>query len=432
MLRTHYSSEITEKLDGKKVVVAGWVRTVRDIGKTKFLILADSYGEIQVTVKKGEVSDKILEKLKSLSREDVVSVSGLVKSNKAAPGSREIIPGDINILAKSDVPLPLETDPRIKSNLDTRLDYRFLDMRKPDVRAVFRIKDVIQRSFVKYLEEQGFVLMNTPVIVAAATEGGTNLFPISYFEKEAFLGQSPQLYKQMLMASGFDKVAIVAPVFRAEDHDTTRHLNETIQMDIEAGFVENEQDVLKYMQGVVHFIYSEVKKHCENELAVLNRDLKMPKLPIKQLTYDEALKLVQKEGIKMEWGDDFTPEAERILSKHFNPVITTKWPTKLRAFYSMPEPGNEKICRAYDMVIDGLEVCSGAQRVHNYKQLVQIMKKRGMNPGNFEFYLNAFRYGMPPHAGWSFGLDRLTLVITGKSNIRECVLFPRDRTRLTP
>ena len=185
-------------------------------------------------------------------------------------------------------------------------------MRKPDVRAVFRIKDVIQRAFVRYLEGNGFVLLNTPVIVAAATEGGTNLFPISYFEKEAFLGQSPQLYKQMMMASGFDKVAIVVPVFRAEEHDTTRHLNETIQMDIEVAFVESEQDVLKYMQEVVQFIYKEVNKECKNELKILNRELKIPKLPIKQLTYDEALKLVRKDGIKMEWGDDFTPEAETV------------------------------------------------------------------------------------------------------------------------
>ena len=431
MLRTHYSSEVTEKLDGKNVVVSGWVRTLRDIGKTKFLIIADMSGEIQITAKKGEVSDKIFEKMKALSREDVVSVSGLVKKNNAAPGKREVTPKDIKILAKAETPLPLETDPRIKSNLDTRLDFRFLDMRKPEVRAVFRIKDVIQRSFVRYLETQGFVLLNTPVIVAAATEGGTNLFPISYFEKEAFLGQSPQLYKQMMMASGFDKVAIVIPVFRAEDHDTSFHLNETTQMDIEVAFVEDEQDVLNYMGGVVNYIYKQVKKECEGELELLKRKLIIPRLPVKQLTYDEALKIVNKE-IKLEWGEDFTPEAQRLLNKKFNPLITTKWPTKLRAFYSMPEPGNEKICRAYDMIIDGVEVCSGAQRVHDYKQLVKIMEKKGMNPDNFEFYLNAFRYGMPPHAGWSFGLERLTMAIAGKSNIRECMLFPRDRNRLTP
>ena len=269
MLRTHYSNEITSDLDGKAVVIAGWVRTVRDIGKTKFLIVSDRFGEIQVTVKEQDVSDKILKTIKNLDREDVIFVSGTVKKNKTAPKEREIVPEKIKLLAKAETPLPLETDPRIKSNLDTRLDYRFLDMRKPETRAIFRIKDVIQRSFVRYFEEQGFVLFNTPVIVAAATEGGTNLFPISYFEHEAFLGQSPQLYKQMLMASGFDKVAIIVPVFRAEEHDTTRHLNETVQMDIETAFVENEQDVLNYMGGVVNYIYQQVKNECKEELKLL-------------------------------------------------------------------------------------------------------------------------------------------------------------------
>jgi len=430
MFRTHYSSEVTEKLEGKKVAIAGWIRSVRDMGKMKFLIISDQSGEIQVTVKKGETDDKIVDKIKKLGREDVVSFSGIVKKNSAAPGSRELMPKSMKILAKAETPLPLETDPRIKSNLDTRLDFRFLDMRKPDVRAIFRIKDVIQRSFVSYMENQGFVLLNTPVIVAAATEGGTNLFPISYFDKEAFLGQSPQLYKQMMMASGFDKVMILLPVFRAEEHDTSFHLNETTQLDIEAAFVENEQDVLKYMSDVVCFIYKQVSKECKEELKLLGRELKVPK-EIRQMTYDEALKIVKKK-IDMEWGEDFTPEAQRLLNKKYNPLITTKWPTKLRAFYSMPEPGNDKICRAYDMIIDGLEVCSGAQRIHDYEELVKQMRKRGMNPDNFEFYLNAFRYGMPPHAGWSFGLERLTMAIAGMSNIRECMLFPRDRKRLTP
>ena len=429
MLRTHYSNEITEKMDKKKVTVAGWTRIVREHGSLKFLILADRFGSVQITAKKGETDDKLLKQITSLDKEDVITVSGTVKKNKQAPGSVEIMPDKIYVLNKSKTPLPL--DFKVKANLDTRLDYRFLDMRKPEVRAIFRIKDVIQRSFVRYLENEGFVLMNSPVIVAAATEGGTNLFPISYFDKEAFLGQSPQLYKQMLMASGLDKVAIVIPVFRAEEHDTSQHLNETTQMDIETAFVKDEQDVLKYMSEVVTFIYKQVAKECNEELKLLDRKLEIPK-QVKQLTYDEALKIVQKAGIKQEWGEDFTPEAQRVLNKKFNPLITTKWPTDIRAFYSMPEPKNEKICRAYDMIIDGIEVCSGAQRIHKYDELVKQMKKRNMNPDNFEFYLNAFRYGMPPHAGWSFGLERLTMVIAGIKNIRECMLFPRDRKRLTP
>lgn len=426
-----YSNELV-KMCGKNVNVAGWVRTIRDIGKTKFLILADRSGTIQITAKKNEVSDEILKIISSLGREDVISVFGNVKKCEQAPKGIEIIPNTIELLAKAEVPLPLETDPKIKSNLDTRLDYRFLDLRKPENKAIFRIKDVIQRSFVKYLEGQGFILVNTPVIVAAATEGGTNLFPISYFEREAFLGQSPQLYKQMLMASGLDKVAIVVPVFRAEEHDTSFHLNESIQMDIEMAFVEDEEDVLKYMEGVVNYIYKKVKEDCDEELKLLNRNLVVPKLPVKRLTYDEAIEIAKKDKIKIKWGEDLTPEAQRAICKRFDPVIIKKWPTDVRAFYAMPEPGNRKICRGYDMLIDGIEICSGAQRIHNYKELVEEMKRRKMNPENFKFYLDAFRYGMPSHAGWSFGLERLTMIITGLKNIRECVLFPRDRKRLAP
>ncbi len=428
MLRTHYSSQITEKDDGKKAVVAGWVRSIRDIGKAKFIILADRYGEIQIIAKKGEISDALLKQIDGLVKESVVSVEGNVKKNEQAHGGREIVPERITILNKSEPVLPL--DLKMKSQLDTRLDYRFLDLRQPQVRAIFRIKDVIQRSFVRYLEENDFMLVNTPAIVAAATEGGTDLFPISYFDKEAFLSQSPQLYKQMLMASGLDKVIIVAPVFRAEEHDTSYHLNETTQMDIEVAFVKDEQGALNYLQGAIHFIYSQVAKHCSAELALLGRKLTVPEGQIKQLTYDEALQILKKDKINIKWGDDLTPEAQRAISKHHDPVLVTKWPTDVRAFYAMPEPDGR--CRAYDLLIDGIEIASGAQRIHEHDKLVREMQRRKMNPKNFEFYLNAFRYGMPPHAGWSIGLERLTMVICGQKNIRECALFPRDRKRLTP
>ncbi|MFH0832732.1 MAG: aspartate--tRNA(Asn) ligase [Candidatus Aenigmatarchaeota archaeon] len=426
-----YSNEL-QGMDGKKVTIAGWLRTIRDIGKTKFLIVADRFGSVQIVVKKGEVSDDVEKKVSPLNREDVLSVSGIAKASKQAPNGIEIFPEGIEILAKAETPLPIETDERIKSNLDTRLDYRFLDLRKPENRAVFRIKDVIQRNFVRYLEEHGFILVNTPVIVAAATEGGTDLFPISYFEKEAFLGQSPQLYKQILMASGLDKVAIIVPVFRAEEHDTSFHLNESIQMDIETAFVKDEEDALRYLDGVIGFIYKKVKEECKEELELLNKDLVVPELPIKRLTYDEAIAIAEKEKIKIKWGEDLTPEAQRAICKHHNPVIIKKWPTDVRAFYAMPEPGNRKICRGYDLLIDGVEVCSGAQRIHDYKELVDEMKRRKMNPKNFKFYLDAFRYGMPPHAGWSIGLERITMIMTGLKNIREVVLFPRDKKRLSP
>lgn len=432
MLRTHYSSQISKGLDSEDVTIAGWVEKKRDLGKVSFLIIRDRDGEMQVTLKKDVVDEKLFSLLSEIPRESVVSVQGKVVKNASAPNEWEIIPKSITILSKAEVPLPLETDPKIKSELETRLNYRFLDLRKKENAAIFRIKDVIHRSFVRYLEHEGFVLAHVPSIVAASTEGGANLFPISYFENEAFLSQSPQLYKQMLMASGLDKVIITTPAFRAEEHNTTRHLNEVTQLDIELAFVESEEDALKYAEGVFEYIIKEVKRHCQHQLNALNRDLDVPKLPLKRLTYDECLELLKQDGIRIKWGSDITPEAEKALCKHFDPVIITKWPTDARAFYSMTEPGNEKICRAYDILYEGLEVLSGAQRQHDYALLVKEMQRRKMNPKNFTFYLDAFKYGMPPHAGWSFGLERLTMLICGLKNIREAQLWPRDRTRLAP
>ncbi len=429
MLRTHYSSDITAKHDGKKVRVAGWLRSKRDMGKMLFLILHDAKGEIQITLKKDEAKS-IFDKAKKLGNEDVIVVSGLVKKNSSAPDGREIVPDKIELLNKAKTPLPL--DIKGHADLDTRLDHRYLDIRKPHVRAIFRIKDVIQKSFINYFDEHGFLAIHPPTIVAAATESGAALFPISYFDKEAFLAQSPQLYKQIIMASGIDKVYIVMPVFRAEEHDTTRHLNEVVQMDIELAFVEDEEDALRHIENVIAYICKRVNEECEKELKILKIDLKVPKVPFKRITYDEALKLLEKDKIKIKWGDDLPPEGERLLCKHSDPVIIKKWPTDIRAFYSMPEPGSENICRAYDLLYKGMEISSGAQRIHKEDVLIKQLKKRKMNPKDFEFYIEAFRHGMPPHAGWSIGLERLTMAICELKNVREASLYPRTRTRLVP
>lgn len=430
-MRSHYTADISKNDDGRKVTIAGWVRKVRDLGGLKFVTVYDRKGEVQIVVKK-DSPEQVIHSVNGLSRESAVRVEGKVEKNPKAPEGFEINPTHFEIVAKAESPLPLETDPNIKSELDTRLDNRELDLRKRENAAIFAIKDVIFRSFIEYLEKEGFTLMHTPNIIAAATEGGTNLFPISYFENEAFLVQSPQLYKQILMASTFDKVMIISPAFRAEEHNTTRHLNEVIQMDIETAFINDEEGALVYAEGVINYIYKQVREKCAEHLKALNRELTVPQIPFKRMTYTECLEFLDKHGVHIEWGEDLTPEGEKTLGKHYPFLIVTKWPTKVRAFYSRPEPGNEKICRAYDMLIDGMEAMSGAQRIHNHDELVAQMRKRGMNPDNFKFYLDAFKYGMPPHAGWSFGLERLTMLICGLKNIREATLWPRDRTRLTP
>jgi aspartyl-tRNA synthetase len=431
--RTHYSREISKDMDGKEVIVMGWCREVRDIGKLKFVKLADREGFIQITAKEGNVKPNVIEKIEELGREDVVAVKGTVKLNKEAPNQVEIIPIDIKVLNISEKPLPLELETKkTPADLTTRLDARILDLRKHDVASIFKISEVMKRSFFDFFESQGFIDVNTPLIVGAAAEGGANLFRVFYFDREAYLNQSPQLYKQMLLASGFDKVSIVGHVFRAEPHETVRHINEIIQMDIEEAFIENEEDVLKYFDGYFNFFIEELKKRCKPQFEILKKEIPNVKTPIDRVTYDESIKLLNKNGVKLKWGEDFTPEAEKKLCEFHNPVIVTRWPSVVKPFYAMKEPSNPKYSRGFDVLFNGTEISSGAQREHRYDELVKNMKEKNLNPKDFKFYLEAFRFGMPPHGGWSIGLERLTMTLLNLKNIREAVLFPRTRERLFP
>ncbi|VVB52570.1 Aspartate--tRNA(Asp) ligase [uncultured archaeon] len=432
-LRTHYSSAVTEALDGQTITLAGWAHEIRDLGKLKFLVLRDREGRVQVTAKEGVADSLVIDSLKGVSRESVVVVVGNVVKNAKAPGGVEVVPSKITVIASAQSPLPLDVTGKVDADLDTRINNRFMDVRKPEVMAVFRIRAKVQEAFREFFLKKKFIEINPPSIIAAASEGGTNLFALTYFEKEAYLCQSPQLYKQMILAGGFDKVFMTVPVFRAESHNTTKHLNEIYQMDIEKAFIRDEEGVLEELEGVTYHIIKKVVEECPQELKALNRNLEVPKLPLPRVTYDECLEILNKKGMKMPWGEDLSSEACHLLKDEFTgPYIIKAWPTKVRAFYSRPYDDDPERCGAFDLMLGDLELCSGAQRIHDHDQLVAALKKRGLNPANFEFYLSAFKYGMPPHGGWSIGSERITQVLTGVPNIRETVLWPRDRTRLTP
>jgi len=432
-MRTHYSNEVSASLDGKAVKLAGWVHEVRDLGKLKFLVLRDKGGFIQVCAKEGVTEHGVLEAIKSLSRESVIAVDGIVKVSPKAPGGVEVNPTKVETVAVSRSPLPMDVTGKVEADLDTRLNNRFMDVRKPEVQAVFRIRAKVQEAYREYFTGRGFTEINPPSIIAAASEGGTNLFPITYFEMEAFLCQSPQLYKQMMMSTGLDKVYITMPVFRAEPHNTPRHLNEIYMLDAEMAFIKDEGDVMDELECVLHHILKRVVAECPRELALLKRNVEVPKLPLKRVTYDEVLGMLEENGIKLHWGDDIPPEGERKLHELINaPYFITRWPTKIRAFYSRPIDGKPEVCGAFDLDYMGLELSSGAQRIHDHDQLVQALLDRGLDPENFEFYLKAFRYGMPPHGGFGLGVERIVTSICGLNNVRECVLWPRDRTRIQP
>lgn len=432
-MRSHYTAELSTRFSGEKVSVSGWVHEIRDLGKLKFLILRDRYGKVQVTAKKETTDKKVLEVIDSISRESVVEVEGTVKEDVKAPGGFEIIPEEITVIAQSNSPLPLDVTGKVSADLDTRLNNRYMDVRKPEVAAIFMIRAKIQEAFREYFTKKDFIEINPPSIIAAASEGGTDLFAITYFEREAYLAQSPQLYKQIMMASGLDKVFITMPIFRAELHNTTKHLNEVFMLDAELAYIKDEEDVMKHLEGVTHNMYQKVADECKDELSALGRELSTPKLPFKRVTYDDALTILSGKGVNLKWGDDLSTEAQKALAEEFTePYFITRWPTEIRAFYSRPFDEDSTRCGAFDLMDGDIELSSGAQRIHEHDLLVEALKKKGLNPANFEFYLKAFQYGMPPHGGFGMGAERLTEALTGVANIRECVLFPRDRTRLTP
>ncbi len=427
-----YTSEITPEMHGQEVVLLGWAHEIRDLGGVVFLLVRDREGIVQVTLVKKLVDSALFKKVRELTRESVVMVKGRVKEEAKAPGGFEILPVEMEIISKAASPLPLDPTEKVPAELDTRLDSRYMDLRRPRVQAIFKLKSKLLQATREFLLNQGFIEVHTPKIVAAATEGGTALFPISYFEREAFLSQSPQLYKQILMATGFDKVFEIAPAFRAEEHNTTRHLNEFLSIDVEVAFA-NDEEVMEVLERVIHYQYEQIAKHCQKELAQIEVEIEVPKLPFPRISYDQALEIVRKKGVEIKWGEDLSTEAEKATGEEISGFyFITDFPAEIKPFYVMPHQDNPKLSHSFDLLYKGREMTSGAQRVHKYELLKQRLIEKGLDPERFEFYLNAFKYGMPPHAGWAIGVERLVSAIAGVENIREAVLFPRDRRRIIP
>jgi aspartyl-tRNA synthetase len=414
--------------------ICGWVHEVRDLGGLAFFLIRDRTGIIQVTIPKKRASDAVLAAAKQVSRESVVRVAGMVKAIDKAPGGRELIPDLFEIISLADSPLPLDVVEKVPADLDTRLDARFLDSRRPRVAAVFQIRSAAMHAINQYLHQGGFINITTPKIVAAATEGGTELFPIAYFDKEAFLNQSPQLYKQMMMAAGFEKVFEIGPIFRAEEHNTTKHLNEATSIDIEVSYADH-LEVMRILEELIVKIYEYVSTTCVDQLANLEiNDFVIPNAPFARLPYGEAIEIAKKKiEDPIKYGDDISPAAERAIGAEMGGhYFIVDWPSEIRPYYAMPYKDDPTICKAFDLMHPRMELSSGAQRVHQHDLLVEQIKKKGLNPESFEFYLRPFRYGMPPHSGWGLGADRLIMTMLGLSNVREAVLFPRDMHRLVP
>jgi len=412
---------------GESVLLNGWVQDIRDLAKLKFLMLRDCSGMIQCIVKDKEVLNKISE----LTLESVVEIKGKVKeANIKADISRkdvEIEVTDLEILNKAER-LPIQVAEKASdANLSTRLDYRFLDLHRREIQAIFKVESTIMQAFREFMVKEGAVEGAFPSLISSSSEGGTELFSAKYFEKKAFLSQSCQLYKQMLACS-MEKVFTIFTVWRAEKHNTPRHLNEARQLDFEMAFAD-EFVVMEVMERCVQFIIKKVLELNKSELDLLKVDLKVPK--VKYMTFAEAIELLKKHKIKAE-KHDLTPDAEKKLGELYPDTIVfvNDWPLEGKPFYIMPKGKDSSA--GFDAIYQGTEISSGGQRVHLPELLEKRLKAKDLNPKDFKAYIDSFRYGAPPHAGWGIGLERLTMLILGIPNIREVTLFPRDRDRLTP
>ena len=428
MLLTRRCGELSEADDGTEQTLCGWLQETRNLGGIAFLQLRDSTGVAQLTLPKKKVGEGNFKAWTTIARESTLCVTGTVKANQEAPNGLELVPTELEVLNAAATPLPLGVVDRIESEIETRLNARSLDLRRPEVAAFFRIRAAISGAVHDHLRREGFLEVQTPKIIASATEGGTALFPVQYFDREAYLAQSPQLYKQVLMSGGLDRVYEVGPAFRAEEHNTPRHLNEFISIDIEMSWADDD-DVMGVMERLVASCAEAVTQEAE-ALAALEMAPLEVELPLPRITYDKAVEIASAKA-DIAWGDDLSMEATRAIAEQYGGFyFITKWPLSLKPFYIQAE--GEKHSKGFDFMFREVEMTSGGQRVHDVALLEQRLREQGLDPKEFGHYLEPFRYGMPPHGGWGLGLDRLAMVFSGAQNVRECVLFPRDRNRLTP
>jgi aspartyl-tRNA synthetase len=429
--RTHYSADVRPELDGQEVTLFGWVQEIRDLGGIRFIILQDREGTVQITVPRKKVSVEVLSKADALQKRYSVGVKGIVKKTEMTPRGVEVIPKEIKIFSTASPQLPIDITGKVPAKLEVRLDARALDLCREENVAIFKIQHTAVEAIRDFLFERGFIEVHTPRIIASATEGGAALFPVDYFERKAFLAQSPQLYKEQLVMS-LEKVFEVGPFFRAEESHTRRHLSEFVSIDIEQAFATAE-DVMQLLEQLMQHACKTVNEKCQKELALLGYRLEIPEIPFKRLTYDMILEDLKREGIEIPWGEDIPTPAFRTLGKiHPYFYFITDWPTSSKAFYIKPKDDNPELCEGFDLMWRWIELASGGTRISSKELLIKRLQEKGLNPESFKYHLQAFDYGMPPHAGWAIGLERLTMMLTGRRNIREVTLYPRDKFRLTP
>ena len=420
--------------EGTTIILEGAVHSIRDMGEIAFVILRKREGLIQTVWEEGKTDMELSE----IREGDYIHVTGQIKDEERAPHGKEVRLSTIRHLSHVSCPLPLPIDKwKLNTSLEAKLDRRSLSLRNIRERARFRIQEGIVRGFRDFLYEQGFTEIHTPKIGAKGAEGGANMFRMDYFHRPAGLAQSPQFYKQM-MVGVFDRVFETAPVFRAEKHNTKRHLNEYTSLDFEMGYIDGFEDIMAMETGFLQYMVDLLKKDYEKELKILGVTLpNVDKIPT--VRFDEAKrKVAEKYGRKIRNPYDLEPEEEALIGQYFKEecdadfVFVTHYPSKKRPFYAMDDPADPTFTLSFDLLYHGLEITTGGQRIHDYNMLLEKIEKRGMTTEGMEQYMDTFKHGMPPHGGLGIGLERLTMKLIGEDNVRETTLFPRDMSRLEP
>ncbi len=412
---------------GVEITVSGWVHRIRDLGKVSFVLLRDRTGIVQL----------VFDSKPEVTLESVIRATGTAAENAKAPGGVEIRVSTMEVLsaAAPDLPIQINQDPA-KLSLEAVLDNRMISVRNPQILSIFRIQSTILGEFAGYLRSQGFSEIKTSKLIGTGTEGGTGLFAVDYFDTKVYLTQSPQLYKQAMIASGLERVFEIGTAYRAEKHDTPRHINEFVSMDVEMAFIESEQELMDLEAGILEAVFSGIRRSNASDLAAWKASVPeegaCARIP--RVAHDEALSIVSAETGKKVY--EVTPEVERTLcewalkSAGIEAVFVHSYPRKSRPFYTFPADNNKT--RAFDLLFRGLEITSGGMRINEYAPLVENAKAFGLDPAGLSDYLSIFKYGCPPHGGFAIGLERLTQKILGLSNVKEAVLFPRDRKRVRP
>ena len=414
------------KNPGQKIQICGWVHRIRDLGGVRFIILRDRSGQMQM------VSDSEF----SLPVESVIKASGKVVENPKAPCGTELILESYDILSRADTNLPVPVNQNIDSlGLDIILDHRMISLRNPKILSIFRVQATCVQAFADFFRIRDFTEIKTSKIISGGSEGGTNLFPMDYFGKPAYMAQSPQLYKQTMISAGFERVFEIGHAYRAEKHETPRHINEYVSLDIEMAFIESEQPLMQIQRELMAYLIEEVMKKNQDDLRVWNADLPDPDLCAKApvVAHDKARDIVRhRTGVR---AMEINPEAERVLCEWaqeeygISMVLINEFPRRKRPFYTYPS-GQKTM--SFDLLFRGLEMTTGGRRINDYAMMLDAIRKFGIKESSLGNYLDIFKYGCPPHGGFAMGLERITQKFLGLKNIKEATLFPRDRKRLTP